>query len=179
MSVSKQKKEQVLQELVERFGKSKSVVFANYRGLDVASISELRTKLREKDAEIKVAKKTLIRLAAKEANNIEDIDSSAMQGPVAATFSYEDALSGLKVLFNFSKENDKLELLGGIIDGVVVGTETIKQYAALPSREELLAKFMGSAMSPVSGFVGVSNNLISGLVRVINAYKEKKQSEEA
>ncbi|MBU0727089.1 50S ribosomal protein L10, partial [Patescibacteria group bacterium] len=178
MPVTKQKKEEILKELVDKFGKSKSVVFADYRGLDVASISNLRNKLREGDAEMKVAKKTLIGLAAKE-NAIDNIDDSGMEGPVAATFSYEDPLSGIKVLFKFAKENENLKLLGGIIDGKVVGPEVINQYAQLPSREELLAKLMGSINAPVSGFVGILGNLLGGFVRVVNAYKDTLPPAEA
>ena len=178
MAVTRQKKEEILQGLIEKFSKSKSVVFADYRGLDVAGISDLRRKLREGGAEMKVAKKTLITLAAKD-QNIGEIDESAMEGPVAATFSYEDALSGIKILFNFSKENENLKLLGGIIDGKVVGADVIMKYALLPSHDELIAKFMGSMSSPVSGFVGTINNIMSGFVRVINAYKETLPTEEA
>jgi large subunit ribosomal protein L10 len=178
MAVTRQKKEEVLQELVDKFAKSKSVVFADYRGLDVASISGLRKSLREQDAEMKVAKKTLIGLAAKE-SNIGDIDKSVMEGPVLATFSYEDAVAGIKVLFKFSKENENLKLLGGVIDGKVVGPAVIQEYAKLPGREELLAKLLGSMSSPLSGFVGIGNSLISGFVRVLDAIKDKKPEEAA
>ena len=172
MAVTRQKKEEALKELVDKFGKSKSVVFAEYRGIDVSGLTSLRKELRGANAEMKVAKKTLINIAAKE-NKIEDIDPSIMEGAVAATFSYDDPLSGIKVIFKFSKSNDKLKILGGIIDGKVVSADVVKQYAKLPSREELLAKFMGSVKSPASGFVGILNNLMGGLVRVINAYKDK------
>ncbi len=178
MAVTKQKKEEILAELIEKFTRSQSVVFADYRGLDVASISDLRNKLREGDAEMKVAKKTLIGLAAKD-QKIENIDDTGMEGPIAATFSYEDPLAGIKVLFNFSKQNDNLKLLGGVIDGKAVGPDVIERYAKIPGREELLAKFIGSMNSPVSGFVGTLNNVLSGFVRVVSAYKDSLPQEEA
>ncbi len=177
MAVTKDQKSAILEGLVEKFGKSQSVVFADYRGLDVASVSDLRTRLREKDAEMKVAKKTLIRLAAKE-NNIE-VDASDMQGPVAATFSYEDAMAGIKVLFNFAKENENLKLLGGVIDGKPVGPDVIQEYAKLPGREELLAKLIGSMNAPVSGTVGIFSNIISGFVRVLDGIRENMPAEAA
>ena len=176
MAITRQKKEEVLQELIDKFSRSKSIVFADYRGLDVTGISDLRKKLNENDAEMKVAKKTLINLAAKE-NKIE-IDPSSMEGPVAATFSYKDPLSGIQALFKFSKENDKLKLLGGIIDGEPVGPEIIEKYAKLPSHDELLAKFVGSAKSPVSGFVGLLGNVLGGFVRALSAYKDTLPAEE-
>lgn len=177
MAVTKQQKEEILQQLVDKFGKSKSVVFAEYRGLDVASLSDLRSRLRKEDAEMQVAKKTLMRLAGEK--NELTFDKSIMEGPVAATFSYEDPMSGIKVLFNFSKENENLKLLGGVVDGKVVGPEVIQEYAKLPGREELLAKLIGSMNAPVSGSVGLLNNLIAGFVRVLNAIQEKMPAEAA
>lgn len=176
MAITKQQKDDILKELIEKFSKSKSVVFTDYRGLDVASVSALRSKLREGGAEAKVAKKTLMRLAA-EGQKITDIPKEILDGPVAATFSYEDELSGLKILFNFSKENEKLKLLGGIIDGKIIGKEEIIQLAKLPGRDELLAKLIGSMNAPISGFVGVMNNLMSGFVRVLEAYKNTLPAE--
>ncbi len=175
MAVTKQKKEEILAELVDKFGRSKSVVFANYRGLDVASISELRSELRKEDAEMKVAKKTLIGLAAKD--SVGELDKSVMEGPVVVAFSYEDPLSGIRILFKFSKKSENLKLLGGIIDGKMVGPDIIEQYAKIPSREELLAKFIGSMNSPISGFVGIGNSLIGGIVRALSAYKDTMPAE--
>jgi large subunit ribosomal protein L10 len=171
MAVTRQVKEDALKVLVDKFGRSKSVVFANYRGLDVASISEIRNQLRKEDAEMKVAKKTLMNIAAKDL--VGELDKTMMDGPVVATFSYNDPLAGIRILFKFSKKNDKLKLLGGIVDGKAVGADIIQQYAKLPSKQELLAKLLGSMNAPVSNFVGVCNSLVAGIVRVLNAYKDK------
>ncbi len=173
MAVTREKKEQALQELNEKFSKSKSVVFAGYRSLDMEKQNELRSSLRTGGNELKIGKKTLMMLAARQ-NGVDGLDPSMMEGPVAATFSYQDPLSGLKTLFNFSKKNESLKLLGGIIDGKPVGPQTILEYAKLPGREELLAKLMGSMKAPVSGMAGLMNNLIAGFVRVVNGYAEKK-----
>ncbi len=178
MAVTKEKKAEQLQELVDKFGRSKTVVFADYRGLDVKSISDLRGELRKGDAEAKVAKKTLIQLAAKE-NKITDIPAEAMEGPVAAVFSYEDEMAGIQIVYKFAKGNENLKLLGGIIDGKVVGPDVIKQYAQLPSKEELIAKLIGSMNSPLSGTVGLLGNIVGGFVRVLNAYKDTLPAEEA
>lgn len=175
MAVTRQVKEEALKELVDKFGRSKSVVFAGYRGLTVAGISELRSQLRKEDAEMKVAKKTLISKAAKD--HVGELDKTIMEGPVVATFSYDDPLAGIRILFKFSKKNDKLKLLGGIVDGKVVGADVIEQYAKLPGRSELLAKLLGSMNAPLSGFVGIGSNLISGLCRVLNAHKDKMPKE--
>lgn len=178
MAITKEKKKEILQDLVEKFSRSKTVVFSDYRGLDVSSISELRNQLRAGGAECKVAKKTLMRLAAKE-TDIGELSKDIMEGPVSATFSYEDELAGLQILFKFSKGNENLKLLGGIIDGKVVGKDEIMQLAQLPSKEELYAKLLGSMNAPISGFVGVLSNVLGGFVRVLNAYKDTLPAEEA
>ncbi|MDH5596966.1 MAG: 50S ribosomal protein L10 [Candidatus Peregrinibacteria bacterium] len=177
MAITKQKKEDQLKELIDKFGRSQSVVFADYRGLDVASFSDLRNKCREGGAEMKVSKKTLIKLAAKD-NSVE-IDDSVIEGPVVATFSYEDPLSGIQILYKFAKKNENLKLLGGIVDGKLVSPEEVQTLAKLPSREELLAKLIGSMNAPISGFVGIGGNLIAGIVRVLNAYKDTLPAEAA
>ncbi len=177
MAITKEQKDEILKGLIDKFSKSKSVIFADYRGLDVVSISDLRGRLREGGAECKVAKKTLISLAAKE-SNIEGLNEDVMQGPVAATFSYEDELAGLKILFKFSKENENLEILGGIIDGKIIGKDEAIQLAKLPSKEELYAKLLGSMNAPISGFVGTLSNVLGGFVRVVNAYKDSLPAEE-
>lgn len=178
MAITKEQKADILNDLVDKFSRSKSVVFSDYRGLDVAGIQDLRGRLREKGAEAKVAKKTLMKLAA-EKNNLPKISDDILAGPVAVTFSYEDELSGLQILFRFSKENENLKLLGGIIDGKVMGAEEITELAKLPSREELLAKMIGSMNAPISGFVGIMSNLISGFVRVLSDYKDTLPADEA
>lgn len=175
MPVTREKKSVVLQDLIDKFARSKTVIFAGYRGLAVKGMSALRGQLRKGGSEMKIAKKTLMQIAAKE-NGIDAIPADAMEGPVAATFSYEDELAGLQALYKFSKENETLVLLGGIIDGKVVGPAEVKKYATLPSREQLLAKFMGSMNAPVTGWVSGLGNVIGGFVRALNAYKNSRSS---
>lgn len=151
MAVSKQKKAEILKDLVDKFSRSKSVVFADYKGIGVHPMSDLRRKLRKANAECKVGKKTLMKLAAKE-GKFEGVEDSMMTGQVATTFLYDEGFSPLKALYLFSKENEKLKILGGVVNGKVMSVEEIKQLAMLPSREELLAKMLGSLLSPISGF---------------------------
>jgi len=164
MAVTKEKKGELLKELNDLFARSKSVVFSEYKGLGVFPMSDLRKRLRKANAECKVGKKSLMRLAAKE-NKLEGVTDEMMTGQVAATFVYGEDFAAFKALYNFSKEQDKLKILGGFIAGKPVGLEEIKKLALVPSREESLAKMLGSLMSPVSGFA-----------RVLNAYKEKLEA---
>lgn len=171
MAITKEKKKEILDGLVEKFSQSKTVVFADYRGLDVAGMSELRKQLRESGSECKVAKKTLIELAAKE-NKIDGLNQEIIPGPVAATFSYEDELAGIKILFKFAKGNNNLKLLGGVFNGKVVSAEEVDKLAQIPSKEELIAKMMGSMNAPAGNFVGLLGNVLGSFVRVVNAYKD-------
>lgn len=164
MAVTKEKKGELLKELNDLFSRSKSVVYADYKGLGVFPMSDLRKRLRKANAECKVGKKTLMRRAA-EANQFPAVGPEMMTGPVAATFLYTEDFAAFKALYTFSKEQDKFKILGGVVGGKVVGFEDIKKLALVPTREESLAKMLGSMMSPVSGFV-----------RILNAYREKLQA---
>ena len=164
MAVTRQQKEEILKGLIDQFSKAKSVVFAEYKSIGVHPMSDLRRRLRKANAECKVGKKTLMRLAAKEAK-FEGLNDDMMKGTVAAAFVYGEDFAAFKALYNFSKENDKLKILGGVIGGKVVGFDEIKQLALVPTREESLAKMLGSLMSPLSGFV-----------RLLDALKKKLEA---
>lgn len=167
MAITKEKKGELLKELNDLFARSKSVVFSEYKGLGVFPMSDLRKRLRKANAECKVGKKSLMRLAAKE-NKLDGVTDEMMTGQVAATFVYGEDFAAFKALYTFSKEQDKLKILGGFVAGKAVGFEDIKRLALVPTREESLAKMLGSMMSPVSGFA-----------RVLNAYKEKLEADAA
>jgi len=176
MPLTKQEKNKILEELVQKFKDAKSVIFTEYRGLDVASISELRNSMRDSGVEYKIAKKTLIKLAAKE-NGIDELPEDVVAGPVAVAFSYEDQVVVASLLAKFAKDHEQVKLIGGILDGKVIDASVVKELASIPSKEELYAKLLGSMNSPISGFVGVSSGVVSGFVRALNAVKEKKEAE--
>lgn len=175
MALTKQQKNDQLDALVQKFKEAKSVIFTEYRGLSVKDISKLRNKLRTENVEYKVAKKTLMRLAAKE-NGIENLPDDVMAGPVGVAFSYEDQVIVARLLSEFAKEHKQVKLLGGIFEGKVINADTAQEIASIPSKEVLYAKLLGSMNSPISGFVGVSMNVVSGFVRTLNAVKEQKEA---
>ncbi len=176
MALTKEQKNQILEELSQKFKDAKSVIFTEYRGLDVQAISELRNQMRDSGIEYKIAKKTLIKLAAKE-NGIDELPEDVMAGPVAVAFSYEDQVVVASLLAKFAKDHEQVKMLGGILDGKVIDAGVVKELASIPSKEELYAKLLGSMNSPISGFVGVSNGVVSGFVRAMNAIREKKEAE--
>ena len=135
----------VVAEIKERIENAKSVVMFDYRGLSVSEVTDLRRKLREVGADYKVYKNTLTKRAADELN-IDFGDSLA--GPSAISFG-TDELSIVKVISDFAKEHNALELKAGIIEGKVAGLEDLKRYAAIPSRDMLLTMLAAGLMGTV------------------------------
>ena len=135
----------VVSEIKEKFSNAKSVVMFDYRGLSVAEVTELRRKLREAGADYKVYKNTLTKRALDELNI--DMDEY-LAGPSAISFG-TDELSIVKVINDFAKEHEALELKAGIVEGKVAGLEDLKRYAAIPSRDTLLTMLAASLMGTV------------------------------
>lgn len=172
MATTRGKKEEVLSTLIQKFGDAKSVFFTNYSGLSVKQVSSIRRALKEEGAELIVAKKTLIKLAAAE-NGISNIPDSAMDGAVAAVLSYNEELAGPQKIHRLTKEFEALGLIGGIMEGSAFGKETAILYATTPSRTELLAKLVGSMNSPISGFHGVLHGTMRNFVGTLQAIADK------
>lgn len=175
MAVTKQRKEEVLTSLIAQFGRSKSVIFARNLGLTVEDTKTLRTHLRNQAIDFEIAKKTLFQKAA-EANNVEGFNKELLDGAVGAAFCETDEVLAAKLIAEFAKKNDKVELVGGVVDGKFLTKSSVLELSLLPSKEELYAKFMGSLQAPLTGFVGVSSNLISGLVRALDQIRKQKES---
>lgn len=177
MAVSRQKKEEILAELIELFKDAKSVSFGQYSGMSVADISTMRDEMREKGVKFKVAKRTLFKIAAKE-YGIE-LPDDIMEGTVGAAFSYEDAVSGPKLLKATAKKVEVVKLMGGIMDGKVISIAQMTELADLPGREELLAKFVGMMQGPLRGFHGMLNGGLGSFARALQAYSEQMPAEAA
>ncbi len=175
MAITRSKKEEVLKALVESFGSAKSVVFAKNKGLTVADSKDLRSVLREENVTFTVAKKTLFKKAA-ESIGVDGFDISVLEGPVGAAISFEDEVVGAKAIATFAKKNQNIELVAGIVDGEFLGTKEVVDLSKLPSKEELYAKFLGSMQAPLSNFVGIGNNLISGFVRCLDQIADQKSA---
>lgn len=172
MAVTKEQKRLQLEELKEKFQKAQSIIFAHYIGLTVGEVSELRGTLRKSNAEMKVAKKTLMAIAAKEVG-LPEIDESKLDGAVSCIFSFEDPLSGAQIAFKFAKAHSQVELIGGIFDGKILNKAEATAMATIPSRIELLATFAGMLQSPLRKFMSMSNGPLSGFARGISQMADK------
>lgn len=173
MAKSRQQKEQELQALHDKFAESKGVVFAQTMGLDVIAMQELRQKLRDEGSEMVVAKKRLVGLMLDKAGMDKDTVKD-MEGGVAVVFGYQDEVAPAKVVAEFAKDNEAVAFHGGILEGEMINVEKVTELSKLPSKQELLAKLVGSLKSPVSGLVNVLNGPQRGLVQVLNQIKESK-----
>jgi len=150
MALTKAQKVEVLNNLKELLKNAKSVGFTTNSGLTVEEITNLRKNLREVDATFTLAKKTLIKLAFKDVYDI-DLNDSLLPGQIALVISNDDAVAGLGKVNAFRKEvKDKIEWAGGYFEGEVKNAEEIAQIAAMPSRETLLGRLVGSMQSPLS-----------------------------
>ncbi|RBW67744.1 50S ribosomal protein L10 [Bacillus taeanensis] len=150
MSAIIEQKKQVVTEIAEKLRESKSTVLVDYRGLDVAEVTELRKQLREAGVEFKVYKNTMTRRATAE-TGFSDLDAQ-LTGPTAIAFSTDDVVAPAKILNNFAKDHEALEIKAGIIEGNVVGVDQIKELATLPSREGLLSMVLSVLQAPIRNF---------------------------
>ena len=167
-----EEKQQIVNGLTEKLKTAVSGVLVDHRGLTVEEDTKLRRELRQAGVEYSVVKNTLTRFAA---NNVgfSELDP-ILNGPTALALSFTDAVAPAKILCGFAKKNDRLEIKSGFVDGKVISVDEIQSLATLPSKEELLAKLLGSMNSPLQGFVNVLNGNLTGFVRVLNSYAEKK-----
>ena len=172
MAITKQKKQAQIEELTTKMNASSSVMIAHYIGLSVTEVSELRAMLQENDAEMKVAKKTLMKIAAKDAG-LPEMDNDSLEGPISLIFSFGDPLSGAQIAFKFAKDHKQVELMGGVFDGKLLTKEEAIELAKMPSRDQLLTIFVGMIQSPLVSFANICNSPLSGFARALQQMADK------
>ncbi len=151
----------------------KDFIFADYRGLTVAQITELRNELREQNAVFKVIKNRYAKIAFKDMN-YPAVDEH-LTGPTAVAMAMDESGPVAKLLVSFAK-NNSLELKGAIIDGGVFDASQVVQYSALPTKKELLSKLMLTMRAPIQNVVYILNGVPQKLVRTLLAVKEQKEA---
>jgi len=166
-------KKSAVAELADLFRESNAAVLTEYRGLTVGELKQLRNAIRQ-DATYAVAKNTLAEIAAKEAG-VEGLESH-LSGPTAIAFVTGDPVSVAKALRDFAKDNDKLVLKGGYMDGQPLDEAGIKQIADLESREMLLSKFAGAMKGSMSKAAALFQAPLSKSVRTVEALRAKQDA---
>jgi len=172
MPITKQKKQEIIKELADKLDRQKAAVFADFSGLKVKDLTDLKNKLRQKGAEFKVAKKTLMNLALKQKGI--DADTKTMAGEIAMAMGYDDEVSAAKELQEFSKTNPNLKILGGLLENKLIDAAQVLSLALLPSKAELLARLTGSLAAPSRNFAGVLQGNLRGLVQALSQIQKSK-----
>jgi len=171
----REEKEAVVSQIKEKLGAAQVAILTDYRGLTVAEMNELRKKCRENNVEFRVVKNTLTWLAAKSLG-LEELQDY-LKGPTAIAFGLEDPVIPAKIISEFSKDHDDLEIKGGILEGKVIPIEKIKELAELPPKDQLLAKLAGAMNSPMAMLLNVLNAPIRDFVYALEALRKKKEAE--
>ena len=174
MSLTKQQKQVVIQDMAERISRAKAMVTSDFVGLKVEQMTELRAKLRTAGLDYVVVKNTLLGLAAKD-TDAQDF-MSKLFGPTGVAISYDDPVVLAKTLVDFAKDNQKLEIKAGLLDGKEIDLEGIKALAKLPGRDELLSMLLGALNGVPRNLVCVLAAVPRSLLNVLNAIGEQKEA---
>ena len=175
MAISRVAKEQAVDILSKELGRIKLAVMTDYRGLTVREVEELRAVLRGEGISYRVTKNTLLRLASKNTPALAGIDPSIFVGPTALAMGFDDEVAPARVIFQYAKTHQALEIVGGITgDGTVLTAAQVKALATLPTREQLLGQVVGTIAAPLTGFVGVMSGNVRSIINVLNALSEAK-----
>jgi len=169
MAKTKEEKEKILEELKEKISKQKVTIFVDFTGLKTKDIFDLRKKLKMVDSQLKVTKKTLAQIAFNKSGLKTEIKK--LKGEIAFVFGLKDEISPAKTIWQFAETNPNLKILGGFLENKFVEAEKIIELAKLPTREELLARLVGSISAPISNFVNVLEANIKGLIFVLKQIK--------
>ena len=174
-----EEKKQIVASMAEQFKTAVSGVFVDYCGLTVEEDTQLRNKLREAGVEYKVIKNTLTRFAAKEVG-FDELDP-ILNGPTSLAVSMTDEVAPAKVIADFAKDHEQLEIKAGFLDGKVLALDDVKKLAATPNRETLIAKLLGSLNAPISNLARTLQALVDNGVEPadIEVTKEEAPAEEA
>jgi len=171
--MSRQDKATKIEETAALVAKSKAIVVAEYRGLDVESVTKLRKQARGQGVQLRVLKNTLARRAL--AGTPYAGLSDRLVGPLVYGFG-PDPVAVAKVLSGFAKDNERLAIKAGVMANFVMDESSVKTLATMPSREELLAKLMATMQAPIGQFVRTLNEVPSRLVRTLAAVRDAKQA---
>lgn len=173
MGLNIDEKKAVVAEVSAEIAKAQAIVVAEYRGLEVGNMTDLRREARKSGVYLRVLKNTLARRAV-DGTPFSGL-SQHMVGPLVYGIS-PDPVATAKLMNNFAKGNDKLVIKAGAMPNAVISAQEVKALASMPSREELLAKLLGTMQAPVAQFVRTLNEVPSRFVRTLAAVRDAKES---
>lgn len=173
MAKTRQQKEEQVTRLTDKLKQAKSVVFADYRGLKMSQLSDLRNKLVDEQAEFSVTKNTLLGISLKESGY--QAPNKVMEGPIATLFSFGDEVAPLKTLVKTLKDTGIGKITGGFFGGNFMDEYSLVRLSALPSKLELQGKVVGILAAPLYGLANVLQGNLRNLVYVLSAIADKRQ----
>ena len=165
-------KSEKIEEIKSKAQKAQVAVLTEYKGYTVEEITNLRRALQKDGGDYMVTKNTLAKIAFKGTDF--EVLADSMTGPIAIAFGFEDQVSPAKAVSKFIKDTKKGVILGGALDGKLLDAKEVEALAKLPSKEELIAKILGSINSPASGIVGSVNAVMAQLTRAMAAVRDQK-----
>ena len=171
MAKSRELKSDMLNDAQQSIKDASSIVYGEYRGLDVESMTQLRKTSRSVGVKLKIYKNTILKKAL--VGSRFEVLNDHLEGPLVYGIS-SDAVAPAKLLVDFSKENEALVVKGGALDGAVLDLKSVKALASIPPRNELIGKLLGVANGPILGFVRTLNEVPTRLVRVLSAIRDQK-----
>lgn len=174
--MDRSQKTQQIAGISERFAKAKAAFLVDFKGMTVEQVTALRKGLRKDNAEMKVVRNTLAKLALKDHPAVSEAISNDLVGTNAVVFAYGDASSSAKTLSNFTKDNEVMQLKGGVMDGKRLSQEMVSYLATLPGKDVLRAQLLGLFQAPASKFVRTLAAAPTGFLTVLNARKEKLET---
>jgi large subunit ribosomal protein L10 len=172
MALSKEQKTKVIEKLRESIAKQKAMVFVNFAGLKAKDVESLREKLRKIGAKFIVAKKTLAKLAFLEEKI--DFPEKDINNELAIVFGFEDEIAPAKTIYDFSKDQESLQIVGGYMESDFLAGEEMITLAQLPSRKQLFVNLIGTLSAPINNFVYVQKANIKGLIYALEAIKNNQ-----
>jgi large subunit ribosomal protein L10 len=173
LAITKQKKQKLVAQYIEQLKESRGIILADYRGLNVADISGIRSAMRPVDAKFQVVKNRLLALALKEAGL--SLPEEWLLGPTAVGFCFGEVPTVAKALMDAAKDLEALQIKGGLLGTSVLGAEEVRAIADLPSREVLLGQALGTINAPASRVTGVVASGVRQILNVLQAYVDRLQ----
>ncbi len=170
--LTRNQKISIVKDLIEKLAKQKITLFADFRGVSVKSLHALRRLLKKEQAELKIAKKTLLDRAFTESEI--PVKTKELEGQVSLTFGYGDPIAPAKTLLKFSRDQETFKVLGGILEGRFLNAAQVIALAKLPGREVLLSRLVGVLQAPLRGLANALQGNIKNLMVVLTKIKEQK-----
>lgn len=171
----RQEKEKIIEELKEKISRAKAMYFADFSGITVEQVNNLRREFKKSDIDYKVVKNTLIKKALESISGYDKVYDNLV-GPTSIAFGYDDPVVPAKIIKKFNEKNEIIKVKAFIFESVVYQGSELNTVANIPSRPELIAAMLGSIQAPIAGIVGAINAVMRDLVNVIDAIEKKKSA---